>query len=129
MLAAARDRRGGAVVLAGEPGIGKSRLVTEAAARAFMLDMPALRGRASVASRLMPFRPLTEALNSLFRAAGPPTDPELIPYRPALSRLVPEWRTAPGPDGVGESLVVVAEALLRLLAAVGRDRGCVVALE
>ncbi|MFD4903978.1 helix-turn-helix transcriptional regulator [Kitasatospora purpeofusca] len=131
-LAAARQRSGGAVFLLGEAGIGKSRLAGECAYHAYGLGLPVLRGRGSSTGTVTPFRPLIEALSSRFRAAGPPTDPELAPYRPALARLVPEWRDAAPAAGAGaypETVVELAEALLRLLAVLGRDQGCVLLLE
>ncbi|MFJ4090865.1 AAA family ATPase [Kitasatospora sp. NPDC089913] len=129
-LAAARQRAGGAVFLLGEAGIGKSRLAGECAFHAYGLGLPVLRGRGSSTGTVTPFRPLIEALSSRFRAAGPPTDAELAPYRPALARLVPEWRdAAPAAGAYPETVVELAEALLRLLAVLGRDQGCVLLLE
>ncbi|WP_380283286.1 AAA family ATPase [Kitasatospora purpeofusca] len=131
-LATARQQGGGAVFLLGEAGIGKSRLAGECAYQAYGLGLPVLRGRGSSTGTVTPFRPLIEALSSRFRAAGPPTDPELSPYRPALARLVPEWRDNPAAAGPGvypETVVELAEALLRLLAVLGRDQGCVLLLE
>ncbi|MFD9127876.1 LuxR C-terminal-related transcriptional regulator, partial [Kitasatospora sp. NPDC059571] len=75
-----------------------------------------------------PFRPLAEALSSHLRRTGPPQDAELVPYRPALSRVVPEWRSAAGPGGP-ECVTELAEALLRLLTVIGRDTGCLLVLE
>ncbi|MFB7469625.1 AAA family ATPase [Kitasatospora sp. NPDC056184] len=131
-LATARQQGGGAVFLLGEAGIGKSRLAGECAYQAYGLGLPVLRGRGSSTGTVTPFRPLIEALSSRFRAAGPPTDPELSPYRPALARLVPEWRDNPaatGPGAYPETVVELAEALLRLLAVLGRGQGCVLLLE
>ncbi|MEV7419439.1 AAA family ATPase [Streptomyces sp. NPDC089919] len=120
---------GHAVFLVGEAGIGKSRLAGESALRAYGRDMPVLRGRATSTGLVVPFRPLVEALSSRFRAAGAPEDPELQPYRPALAGLVPEWRAEAMAPGYAISLVELAEALLRLLAVLGRERGCVILLE
>ncbi|MFI9495542.1 MULTISPECIES: helix-turn-helix transcriptional regulator [Streptomyces] len=127
-LDAARRRSGRALFLLGEAGIGKSRLGGECAYRAYGLGMPVLRGRAGSTGLVVPFRPLVEALSSHFRAAGTPTDPELAPYHPALARLVPEWRGSASP-GYTETVVELAEALLRLLSVLGRDTGCVMLLE
>jgi len=127
-LAQARRGDGSAVFLVGEAGIGKSRLVGECARRAGALGVPVLRGRASPSAAGTPFRPLVEALSSHFRKTGPPSDPELVPYRAALARVVPEWRTDAG-SGRAESLIELAEALLRLLAVLGRGTGCALVLE
>jgi DNA-binding SARP family transcriptional activator/DNA-binding CsgD family transcriptional regulator len=115
-----------ALFVVGEPGIGKSRLAAEAARFADELEMVVLRGRA--ASSAVQFRALREALLATLRRAGPPDDPQLRPYLPALARLVPEWRVH-GPAGVDDSLVVLAEAVLRLLISLGRRGGCVLVLE
>ncbi|MFJ3921833.1 helix-turn-helix transcriptional regulator [Streptomyces sp. NPDC090022] len=128
-LESVRKGAGRAVFLVGEAGIGKSRLAGECALRAYDRDMPVLRGRATSTGLVVPFRPLAEALSSRFRAAGVPDDPELHPYRPALAGLVPEWRADTVAPGYAISLVELAEALLRLLAVLGRERGCVILLE
>ncbi|MCH0543457.1 AAA family ATPase [Streptomyces sp. MUM 203J] len=120
---------GRAVFLVGEAGIGKSRLAGECAYRAYARNTPVLRGRATSTGLVVPFRPLAEALSSRFRAAGTPDDPELAPYRPALAGLVPEWRGEGAAPGYPNSLIELAEALLRLLAVLGRERGCVILLE
>ncbi|MFD3903698.1 AAA family ATPase [Streptomyces sp. CB04723] len=127
-LDAVRRRSGRALFLLGDAGIGKSRLVGECAYRAYGLGMPVLRGRATSTGLVVPFRPLAEALASRFRAAGTPTDPELAPYHPALARLVPEWRRD-GSPGYPETVVELAEALLRLLSVLGREAGCAILLE
>ncbi|MFH7599682.1 AAA family ATPase [Streptomyces racemochromogenes] len=128
-LESVRTGAGRAVFLIGEAGIGKSRLAGESALRAYGRGMPVLRGRATSTGLVVPFRPLVEALSSRFRAAGAPDDPELQPYRPALAGLVPEWRADAVAPGYVISLVELAEALLRLLAVLGRERGCVILLE
>ena len=128
VLAKLRQRAGRAVFFVGDAGIGKSRLVDECTAQAGASGVPVLRGRGSPTGVGTPFRPLSEALSSRFRIGGPPGDAQLEPYRPALARLVPEWRNASAP-GHPESVVELAEALLRLLAVVGQDKGCVLALE
>lgn len=120
-------RRGGAGVffLSGGAGIGKTRLAAEVARLAARSGLRVARGRAT--SRAIPYRLLSEALLSVVREAGPPDDPKLGPYRPALACLVPEM----GPRGTGPeptpSPVVLAEAVLRLLAsAMGASGGLVI---
>ena len=118
----ARLGHGAAVFVAGEPGIGKTRLIREAGQA--LPDLAVLTGRATVSGSSMPFRPLVEALNTRLRAGPAPTGPELDPFRPALSRLFPEWGA-----GAGESTLVLAEGVLRLLAALGRERPLLLVLE
>src|SRR6266508_5887367 len=122
-----RQRRGGAVFFVGDAGIGKSRMANEVVGRAFDAGMKVMRGRGSSPGAVVPFRPIAEALLGLFRAEGPPQHPDLVPYRPVLGRLVPEWRQ-PVADGP-ESIVVLAEAVLRVVTLAGADRGCVLVLE
>jgi len=127
-VAAAEAGRGGTVLLAGEAGIGKSRLVRETAGDARARGLAVLTGRAVAGGVPMPFRPFAEALVSAGRAGGLPASAELGPFRPALGRLVPEWRPPPG-TAADESLVVLGEAVLRLLRVLGPDAGCLLVLE
>lgn len=129
-LTEARDGRGGVVFLVGEAGIGKSRLAAEAVGMAFTAGMRALRGRSSTTGPTVPFRPLTEALMALFRG-GPPGGPSLDdlplgPYRPALGRIIPDWSSDAQDNS---SMVILGEAVLRLLIATGREHGQLLLLE
>ncbi|WP_436498878.1 ATP-binding protein [Actinokineospora sp. HUAS TT18] len=127
-LSSARAGRGGVLFLVGESGVGKSRLAAAAAKRGFAADMRLLRGRASALDPMVPFRSLTEAMLSLVRLGEPIDVAALGPYRPILARLIPDWGEPPG-EQEGASLVILAEAVLRLTALAGRDRGCVVTLD
>lgn len=117
--------RGGAIFLVGESGIGKTRLSSAAAEFAYAAGARLLRGRASTVGPTVPFRPLTEALLSLLRSGTDLDVAALGPYRPVLARLVPDWTPAP----VDDSLVILAEAVLRLVALAGRERGSLVVLD
>ncbi|MCX3061673.1 helix-turn-helix transcriptional regulator [Streptomyces beihaiensis] len=121
----ARRSRGTAVFVVGEPGIGKTRLVTETADRALESGMVVLKGRCTATGPFVPYRPLSEALLSLARTLEEPPA-ELGPYLPVLGRLVPEWWTG---EGVDRSPVVLAEAVLRLASAQGRGRGCLLVVD
>ncbi|HEX6969349.1 MAG TPA: AAA family ATPase, partial [Micromonosporaceae bacterium] len=127
-LSMARAGRGGAVFLVGEAGIGKTRLAGAGIEMALDADMRLLRGRGSTVGPTVPFRSITEALMSLLRADNSADISELGPYRPILGRLVPEWGPATL-EPVPGSLVVLAEAVLRLTGLVGRDRGCLLVLD
>jgi DNA-binding CsgD family transcriptional regulator len=118
--------RGGAVLLVGEAGIGKSRLAREFRAIAEARGLKAFVGRAVQSDNPVPFRPLREALNAAFRLAPLPTAPELAPFKPALGRLLPEWAQS---NPSADSLVLLAEGILRLLRVLSVGRGCVLVLE
>jgi DNA-binding CsgD family transcriptional regulator/tetratricopeptide (TPR) repeat protein len=57
------------VLVAGEPGIGKTRLLEEAAARARAVGATVLRGGAIDAAGMPPYLPFLEALGGYIRAA------------------------------------------------------------
>ncbi|WP_432191560.1 helix-turn-helix transcriptional regulator [Streptomyces sp. bgisy027] len=122
-VASAGEGRGSSVFVLGEPGIGKSRLVEDTAAAAVRSGFRVLRGRAASAGRAVPLRPLAEAVFCALRGEGAPADGDLGPYEPLLSRLC---GLAPQD---GAPLVGYAEAVLRLLGALGRSGGCVLVLE
>ena len=125
-LAEAEGGHGRAVVLAGEAGVGKSRLVSGVVADAAARGVPVLAGRAVQAASPVPFRPLAEALFSYLRH-GQARDRLEDPFRSVLARLLPGWTVEP--TGTGEVAVVLGEAVLRLLINVGGSSGCVLALE
>jgi hypothetical protein len=132
VLRSALDRlaagHGTTLVVVGEAGVGKSRLIREAAADAGGRGVPVLVGRAVERESPNGLRPLAEALFSHLRRSGPPRAPELAAFRPILGRLIPEWRLSG--ESPGElSLVVLGEAVLRVLAAVNEGVGCVLVLE
>ncbi|HKN95812.1 MAG TPA: AAA family ATPase, partial [Pseudonocardiaceae bacterium] len=127
-LGQARAGSGGSLFLVGEAGIGKSRLTAEAVSRAIAAEMVVLRGRGSTIGPMVPFRPLAEAVLSLARRGELPADDELGLYRGVLGALVPDWAIDDNARG-GVSLVALAEGMLRLTSAVGRDRGCLLVLE
>lgn len=128
VAAVAGEGRGSTLFLIGEAGVGKSRLAREALDMARQRRFSVLWGRATPAGSQVAFRPLAEAILSRFREAGPPDAPELEPFRPILARLVPDWR-ATGGDRVDESIVLLAEAVLRVLRVLGRTHGCLIVLE
>jgi DNA-binding CsgD family transcriptional regulator len=122
---AARAGEAGAVFIVGEPGIGKTRLVDEAAEAARGHGLLVLRGRAAhaEASRLRPF---AEALLGLARGGWRPPD-GLGPYLAVLGRLVPDWWTGTEPSDAAPPFIV-GEAILRVLGMAG-SAGTVLILE
>lgn len=123
----ARIGRGSALFIQGAPGIGTTRLAAEAVADAASHGLILIRGRASIAAPEVPYRPITEALLSLVRRLPGLDTSKLGPYRAVLGQLVPEWRL--GSDIGDVSPVLIGEGLLRLCAAIGAERGCLMVLE
>ncbi|MET9572117.1 LuxR family transcriptional regulator [Streptomyces virginiae] len=137
-LAAARSGRGGALFVTGEPGVGKTRLATAALAEAAAAGMVTVRGRASTVGPPVPYRPLVEALLLLARAGLLPGPEELGGYGPVVAGLLSDTRGAADTPGAADapgaayrapSPLTVAETVLRLLTAVGRQRGCLLVLD
>ncbi|MBW3547740.1 MAG: AAA family ATPase [Actinobacteria bacterium] len=126
-LGHAAGGQGGVAFVVGEPGIGKSRLAQKAAADAEDREMRVLRGRAVPTASPLAYRPLAEALCSVVRAGAASDAPELRPFRPMLGWLVPEWRESD--TRVEDSVMALAEAILRFLRVVAGNRGCLVVLE
>ncbi len=112
LLAATVTGAGGLVVVTGEPGIGKTRLVREAAGYARAKGLTVVTGRAVPTSASEPYRPLTEAMLQALRRRVVPGDADLAPWLPALSAIIPGIRA----EGPGEdSTALRGEAVLRLL--------------
>ncbi|WP_188194120.1 BTAD domain-containing putative transcriptional regulator [Nonomuraea sp. SYSU D8015] len=126
-LLAARSGTGGLLLVTGEAGIGKSRILTEAATRARNSGMAVLRG--SSVQRGGPYRPVVEALVP----AAPPAlahDRRLVPYRSVLARLLPGWSGETGPDRtLVDQVVLLGESVLELLRVIAGSHGLVVTLD
>lgn len=126
-VTAARQGAGGLLLVLGEAGVGKTRLIAEAVAGAEQQGMVVLEGRAVEDGG--PFRPLTQALLRATHAKETDDD-ELRPYRAALGRVLPGWSDAEGEVAPGlDPVVVLGEGLLRLLRAISGEHGCVLVLE
>ena len=128
-MAGARAGHGGTVLLAGEAGIGKSRLAREVAKTARAHGCTVLTGRAVAGGVPTPFRPFAEALAAALRSAERQVSAELDPFLPALGRLVPYLRPVPAADEAESSLVFLGEAVLRLLRALYPHDGSLLLLE
>ncbi len=80
------------VLLSGDAGVGKSRLVTETSARAAESGFTVLVGRCLDSAATLPYLPFTEIVGRL--AA---TRPELVAAHPELRRLLPGHRASSDP--------------------------------
>ncbi len=93
-LASAAAGRGQLVLLEGEPGIGKSRLADELAARARERGHVVLWGRSWEAAGAPPFWPWVQVLRAYLRAAPPERlRVEAGPGAVELAQLLPEMRS------------------------------------
>ncbi len=110
--------RGGCVVITGEAGIGKSRLLRELVRMAADRQVTVVGGRAVPTSTTTPYRPLTEALLQLLRSAPLPDDPSLRPWLSHLAAVLPGIVAVGGSaepaEGTGAD-AIRGEAVLRLL--------------
>ncbi|SFF77036.1 regulatory protein, luxR family [Actinacidiphila alni] len=102
VLAAAAAGRGGTLFLTGEPGVGKSRLASEALAAAAAAGMATARGGVSSLTPALPFRPVIEALHHLARKGLLPSRGSMGSWAAALDAVVPVWAASgpwSAPDG------------------------------
>ena len=127
-LDAAAAGHGSVLLVIGEPGVGKTRLLRELRRRASERGIAALVGRAVESSVPLPYRPIGEALLAACRSNRVGDDPDVAPFRAALGRLVPEWSVS-DTSGSDVSLLHVAEGFLRVARSRGGSRGGVVVLD
>lgn len=111
LVTAVRDARSGrpaAVLLAGDAGVGKTRLLTELATRAEADGVIVLTGHCvDLGAVGLPYLPFTEALTQLTELAGShPAVAEALRARPAVGPLIPGHGTDAamplGDDDVGQ---------------------------
>jgi DNA-binding CsgD family transcriptional regulator len=128
-LAGSAAGRGGVVLVRGETGIGKSRLVEELVAESAETHV-VLTGRAVAGGGA--YRPIADALVGALRVGLQVAPPSLGPYAAALGRLLPDWTAVAGgasPESGVDPGLVLGEAVARFLGAVGRERPCLLVLE
>lgn len=132
-LRAAADGRPGAVMVGGEPGVGKSRLLSEFITRARAGGATVLRGGClDIGGGALPYLPLVEMLRGLVRERGAaqvralvdPAWPELARVLPALADGVP-----PRPVARDDSPARLLEAVLRLVDGCSEQAPTVLAIE
>src|SRR5438128_1164079 len=102
-LTEAAAGRGRAVLVSGEAGVGKSRLVAEARRSAEDAGLRALQGNSFEPDRSLPYGPFLDLLRAFFGSRAPsevvrllgPEAPELTRILPEISRWLPEVAAAP----------------------------------
>ncbi|MGZ4278536.1 MAG: ATP-binding protein [Solirubrobacteraceae bacterium] len=129
---AARLGSAAAVFLAGEAGVGKTRLLHELERRAGEREFRMMRGECTAFAGRPPYAPVVEALRGLARDLGPAAFDELVgAARPALARLLPELGAAEsGAAGDGALARAMLFRVLRaLLERAAADAPLVLAIE
>src|SRR5690606_11114783 len=130
---AAAAGRAGAVLLAGDAGVGKSRLLAEVAERARERSFAVVVGQCSdFGDTGLPFLPFTEIFG---RLAGeePALVDELVSRRfPPVAKLLPIQRLIGAPEPSGDGRVeraVLFDAVVGMLGAITEQRPHVLILE
>ncbi|GAA3246104.1 helix-turn-helix transcriptional regulator [Pseudonocardia petroleophila] len=130
VLAAALDRAAAGsptgVLLSGDAGVGKSRLVAEAVARASAAGFAVLTGRClDTAEAALPYLPFTELVGTLAER-----EPELVAAHEALRHLLPGGPQRAEPGGARElGQLRVFDAVLSVLDALTAGTPALVVLE
>ncbi|MDR6977513.1 DNA-binding CsgD family transcriptional regulator/tetratricopeptide (TPR) repeat protein [Streptomyces sp. 3330] len=120
-----------ALLIGGEAGVGKTRLVEEFTAAAHRGGaVVALGGCVEIGADGLPFAPFSTALRALRRALPDELAAAAAGQEEELARLLPELReTAPGRRHDEEGMARLFELTARLLERVAAERTVVVALE
>ena len=114
-LLAARRGESGFVMVSGDAGIGKTRLITELAGSARKLGGTVLWGSCSEAELSLPYLPFVEAIGNYLAAQDVATVGERLgPARRELAQLFPQLSDGTQPEPAGDP----AQAKLRLFEAV-----------
>jgi DNA-binding CsgD family transcriptional regulator len=117
-LAEAARGRPPTVIVGGEAGVGKSRLVGEFAERSRGGGARVLIGGClELGAESLPFAPFTAVLRELVRDLGAAGVAALLPGGSGreLARLLPEFGTPAGPDEAGEARARLFEQMLQML--------------
>src|SRR6266536_2112783 len=133
---AAQDRRARVVLVTGEPGMGKTRLLDEVALRTAQDGAVVLRGAASEAEGMPPFLPFVEALGRHIRMTQEDQLCRQVAAAPeVLANLLPELavclreRPVPLPFPPEQARLRLYEALGAFLAGIGAPHALVLTLD
>ena len=101
------------MLVGGEPGIGKTELVTDLMEYAGSVGAAVLTGRAVAGGGT--YRPFTEALAGPWRSGQVTESSALVPFRAALGRILPGWSTQLPPVSDVDPVVLLGEGGLHVL--------------
>ena len=133
LLSACRGE-GSVVVLAGDAGIGKSRLCAELAERAERIGATVLEGSCSEADIALPYLPFLEAIgNYLSTSASANVRERLGVHVRELSKVFPQLAEVASPAAndaeTPDGRLRLFEAILALLALAAEERGLLLIVE
>ena len=122
---------GGVVVVGGDAGMGKSRLVSELRQRALRLGAVVMSGACSEAELSLPYLPFLEAVGNFISTQDVPALRERLgSATEELAQLFPQMGRAQHPSGEPlQAKMRLFEAILLLLADAARGRGLLLVLE
>ena len=125
LLDAALDGRSGFAVIAGEPGIGKTRLAEELAALAGARAVPVLWGGCTATEGAPAYWPWRRILRSWLAVVGPDRAAAAMAGFGEVARLAPEL---PG-EPVESDRFALFDAVARFLVTVAEEAGLVLVLD
>lgn len=131
-LAEVDEGRPSVVMVGGEAGVGKSRLVHEFAERSRGAGVRVLIGGClELGASGLPFAPFTSVLRELVRELGVAGVAELLPRGGTreLARLLPEFGEPTGPGDAGEARSRLFEQVLTLLEHLAAARPVLLVIE
>ncbi len=130
LVQAAADARRPLVLLVGEAGSGKTRLLREVEGEAQRKGIPVLAGGAPLGYVAPAFGVLAQALRTWTRSHQLP-EAELAPFAVGLRLVLPEWPVRSEPPALtpDQLRLLVLEGALRLLRVIGRGAGVLLTLD
>lgn len=124
----ATTTNGGGILITGEAGIGKSRLLRESRRLAAAAGLTVLSGHSVENGGA--YRALVAALSR--RSTSVAQDARLAPVRASLARILPSWLTfvesAPAPAPLADPTAVMGDAISALLDVMA-PKGCALVLD
>lgn len=100
-LEVAAGGAGRLLMLAGEPGIGKTRIAQEATLRARALGFATAFGRCYESQQSVPYYPFLDALSTVYRASPAGVRSQIAQRWPLLPRLIPAAGSSPSGSQFG----------------------------